>query len=275
VVLVSDQKGASVSNQRVDFAVVEGDGRLAIETAVTGEGGLTATRLVLGDDVGVVRVRASVFGFSSSVEFIATVLAEGQSPSNGSGLLLEGLVAHYRFDGDAFDSSDNQNHGVVEDGGPTPTEDRWGIPNSAYRFDGVDDIIVSTREIGITGPTPRTMAAWMMAEEFTNNMPVIAWGDYRSSGASCVLWLIGNGSIYFRGHYADVVGDVGLIRLDRWTHVAFVYDGAAGRTYIDGELASTSFLSLVTSDTPVTFGMDLHETGNQSFNQPYEGGGTG
>ena len=49
------------------------------------------------------------------------------------------LVAHYGFDGNANDSSTNQNHAELH--GPTLTTDRFLNPNRAYQFDGVDDFI--------------------------------------------------------------------------------------------------------------------------------------
>ena len=50
-----------------------------------------------------------------------------------------GLLAHYPFTGSADDHSGNGYHGEVF--GATLTDDRFGTPNSAYSFDGVDDYI--------------------------------------------------------------------------------------------------------------------------------------
>jgi len=47
--------------------------------------------------------------------------------------LDKGLVAYYPFNGNANDESENGNNGTVN--GATLTSDRFGIPNSAYRFD--------------------------------------------------------------------------------------------------------------------------------------------
>ncbi|MFB0515579.1 MAG: LamG-like jellyroll fold domain-containing protein, partial [Candidatus Neomarinimicrobiota bacterium] len=48
-----------------------------------------------------------------------------------------GLVAHYPFNGNANDESGNGNDGTVY--GATLGADRFGKPDSAYSFDGVDD----------------------------------------------------------------------------------------------------------------------------------------
>ena len=50
-----------------------------------------------------------------------------------------GLAAFYTFDGNANDSSTNQNNGTVH--GAVLSEDRNLNPNSSYFFDGQDDYI--------------------------------------------------------------------------------------------------------------------------------------
>lgn len=51
----------------------------------------------------------------------------------------QGLIAHYPFDGNAIDLTNNQNHGIID--GPVVVKDRFGVDSSAYRFDGVNDFI--------------------------------------------------------------------------------------------------------------------------------------
>ena len=53
--------------------------------------------------------------------------------------LNQGLQLHYSFNGSATDLSENGNNGIVN--GATLVSDRWGNPNGAYRFDGLDDYI--------------------------------------------------------------------------------------------------------------------------------------
>ncbi len=51
-----------------------------------------------------------------------------------------GLVRSYPFNGNANDIGPNAQHGFVN--GATLTTDRFGNPNAAYNFDGVDDYIL-------------------------------------------------------------------------------------------------------------------------------------
>ena len=65
----------------------------------------------------------------------------GTSPAkvDGLGVVVDKYIARYEFSGDARDSSVNGFNGIVT--GSTLTNDRFGLPNSAYLFDGVDDLI--------------------------------------------------------------------------------------------------------------------------------------
>ena len=59
--------------------------------------------------------------------------------SNGIFLSPVGLVAFYPFNGNANDESGNSNHGQVSLA--SLTSDRFGSPNSAYLFNGIDSYI--------------------------------------------------------------------------------------------------------------------------------------
>lgn len=51
----------------------------------------------------------------------------------------DGLVAHYRFNGNANDETQNNLDGIVH--GALPAADRKGVPQAAYSFDGINDYI--------------------------------------------------------------------------------------------------------------------------------------
>jgi hypothetical protein len=69
------------------------------------------------------------------------------------------LVAYYPFNGNADDQSGNNHNGVVT--GATLARDRFGNPNSAYRFNGRDFITVA-HDAGLSfGTRPFAIAAWV------------------------------------------------------------------------------------------------------------------
>jgi len=73
--------------------------------------------------------------------------------------LTDGLIAYYPFNGNANDMSGTDHDGIVQ--GPILTIDRFGVPDSAYRFDGIDDDIEVSNTHGAFNLTSEwTIAAW-------------------------------------------------------------------------------------------------------------------
>jgi len=87
-----------------------------------------------------------------------------------------GLVAYYPFNGNANDESGNGNNGAAH--GATLTEDRFGNPNSAYSFNGVDNYIgimnSPTLEMGYSD---YTIAAWIKTTATANNGRIFSKGS--------------------------------------------------------------------------------------------------
>ena len=86
---------------------------------------------------------------------------------------VNGLRGWYPFNSNANDESGNGNNGTVN--GATLTIDRNGNSNSAYRFDGISNII-STVNAPFINP-PFTLSAWIKVE-FVGNFiePIISLG---------------------------------------------------------------------------------------------------
>jgi gliding motility-associated-like protein len=76
--------------------------------------------------------------------------------------LNQGLLAYFPFSGNANDASGQGNHGNAM-GGIQLTTDKFGNPNSAYQFDGVDDHII-VFDNGKLSPKRITLVAWVYAE---------------------------------------------------------------------------------------------------------------
>jgi len=79
----------------------------------------------------------SISLFTISVSFYGCSNDDDNEPETH---INDNLVGEYLFNGNANDTSpENENHGTVS--GASLTTDRANNPNSAYSFDGVDDII--------------------------------------------------------------------------------------------------------------------------------------
>ncbi|HMG14588.1 MAG TPA: hypothetical protein VK590_04020, partial [Saprospiraceae bacterium] len=85
-------------------------------------------------------------------------------------------IAFYPLNGNANDLSGNGFNGIVS--GAIPTIDRCGKANSAYYFDGIDDVItIADNNILDIGTQDYTIVAWIKtnAED---------WGRIVSKGSS-------------------------------------------------------------------------------------------
>jgi hypothetical protein len=83
--------------------------------------------------------------------------------------LNKGLVAYYPFNGDAYDKSGNNNNGVIF--GATFVNDRFGKPNNALYFNGVDNFveIVPDTSKAIFGDF--TLTAWVKNSGWKDQKP--------------------------------------------------------------------------------------------------------
>ena len=70
-----------------------------------------------------------------------------------------GAVAYYPFSGNSNDESGNGHHGIIH-GNPQLVEDRNGVPNSAYKFDGIDDYIQVPYHSDLQPTTAVTLSLW-------------------------------------------------------------------------------------------------------------------
>jgi hypothetical protein len=90
--------------------------------------------------------------------------------------LTNGLVVYYPFNGNANDASGNGNNGTVY--GAALTNDRFGIPNRAYSFNGTSMIQIPDT---IFGPTVQavTVSLWVT----TGNGPFDSWQELFCKGS--------------------------------------------------------------------------------------------
>lgn len=156
------------------------------------------------------------------------------------------LVAHWRLDegsgNTAFDSSNNNNHGALQNGANWVNNSFSGY---AVQFDGINDhiAVADSPTLDIIGNI--SIQAWIYPTEIPSYpYPTIVgkWGG--NNQRSYALHLGPDGRLYFRvspnGQELGLgVGSVisnAQIPLNQWTHVVGVYDSSAVKVYINGEL---------------------------------------
>ena len=187
---------------------------------------------------------ASAWGCDSILTLNLSVNPSYSSQSS----LTENLVAFYSFNGNAEDQTSNANHGTVY--GATPTTDRWGNENGAYAFDGTDDYILCTTEVGPFGNASRTISFWAKTDvnpgSSQQNAVLSYGGNIYNSGSRFEI----NLNAKCLGVGVDVSGFYLTKSFDNsdndWHHYVVVFDNSVSNKmsdisfYSDGQLLSTN-----------------------------------
>ncbi len=102
--------------------------------------------------------------------------------------LDSGLIAYYPFNANAVDETGNGHDGTVN--GSVLTTDRFGNPNSAYDFDGVDDYIELNDNKIIITQMPFSISIWAKIEEYTDANYIFCQRDKETSHGSSFIGLL-------------------------------------------------------------------------------------
>ncbi|MHC4534074.1 MAG: LamG-like jellyroll fold domain-containing protein [Planctomycetota bacterium] len=145
-----------------------------------------------------------------------------------------GLVAWYRFDGDALDSSGNDIHGT-EMGNPTYEA---GVFGQAISLDGDGDYVDCGLDPKLDITEFLTFTYWIKVVEFDKEWnTVLARGDdsWRSSRAGMNNFM----EAAVGGTAGNYTYGVTPVDDGEWHHVGWVYDGTMNYLYVDGEIDAT------------------------------------
>ncbi|MBS4028876.1 MAG: carboxypeptidase regulatory-like domain-containing protein [Ignavibacteriales bacterium] len=168
-----------------------------------------------------------------------------------STLPTHGLVAYYPFNGNANDESGNGWNGTVN--GTIPTQNRFGISNTAYHFDSTSSNTITTQFSGVLGSHSRTISFWQTSDNISRSISMSygAGTNYQSTpGCTFVMFaqrissnqVIAGVDLRFGG-IAYLISDSG----SGWHHYTIVVpDIAQPRTqdvklYRDGTLVTTVY----------------------------------
>jgi hypothetical protein len=195
-----------------------------------------------------------------------------------SGSLINGLVAYYPFCGNANDQSGNGNNGAVN--GAILTTDRFGNNNSAYNFDGVDDIIKINHSSSFN-TFPMSISLWCKGNS--------QYGALISKYTSCSTnngWQLHtlNGKVstysynFIGGAYLNCDGDSNTIISDNnWYNIVSTYDLSGVKIYVNNVLVltkpyiGTGTMSSPTNTQDIYIGRELNSTLCSPYNTFYQG----
>ncbi len=144
--------------------------------------------------------------------------------------LTKGLVAYYKFEGNAKDSSGNGNDGT-EHGGVTYVD---GVIGQAGSFDGIDDYILIANNDSLNITKAITMSAWVYIENYDDGWAsILTKGDTSSMNSPYAL-LVQNRKL-------QIALNRNLLNLEetnvpdkKWTHITITWDGSIVRYFING-----------------------------------------
>ena len=179
------------------------------------------------------------------MKFISTFLLLFILQFSYAQTLQDSLLAHYPFTGNANDASGNNNHGVVN--GAILTADRFGNANSAYYFDGVDDIIRMTNFNNNVIPSKTHFSASFWVKTTTaQNGGMLGYGtacsslsdDYLAIGLSYT-----NGRNHLVGRFMQLLPMIEVhdsyIRDGNWHLITYTFETGTAKVYIGSQLIST------------------------------------
>ena len=145
----------------------------------------------------------------------------------------DGLVGHWKLNGNALDYSSNNNHGTVF--GTTFSTGRHGKENSAYLFDYTTDRIQIGNPSNTRISSELSISAWVNSRDVTKSQNSVSRnGPYflrivnsrLRVGVYTGTWIFRNGSI--------------ILNNDVWYNLVLTYDGNYVKGYVNGVLDISS-----------------------------------
>jgi hypothetical protein len=173
------------------------------------------------------------------------------------------LIAHYPFDGNASDASGNANNGSLV-GGIVSTTDRFGNPNSAYEFNGLNSYVSVPNSASLSSPsTACTQAGWVMlygVSKVGSGFNPLIMKSLETTNAF-MYRMVANPTYIgaaFNNWNTHMSGGQ-TTPLNEWHHVATVFNSSTLKIYYDGTLVATQpMVMTITADTrALTIGADV------------------
>ena len=175
---------------------------------------------------------------------VSTLTAFAQVPSY---VPTNGLVGYWPFNGNANDESGNNNNGTVN--GATLTNDRNGVANKAYSFDGLNDNILINNNFFNNGWSEFTVSIWYNLNQQPNsnngNSSHILFNTKPHHGIALTMnWGSSNKYSLFLGDGAPSNSwnaffnskSTQTISLNTWRHIVINKIAKKYYLYIDGNL---------------------------------------
>ena len=184
-------------------------------------------------------------------------------------------VGHWKFDGDANDSSGNGINGILGDGSttltyPTLTQGYDGTINGAYSFDGSNDYIriPYNSVLDMSSNNTLTISVWILGTDWSSDYQTIfaAFNSVSSDITSYRLMVEDNtGKPYIVLSTGTIISPDPLSE-NTWYHIVVTCDGSTQKLYVNNVLKVSSsqpaFNSLSTETNAIIIGASLGGSGD-------------
>jgi hypothetical protein len=207
------------------------------------------------------------------ITILLTSITYAQVPSY---VPTNGLVDWLPFNGNAIDESGNGNNGTVN--GATLTNDRYGVANKAYSFDGVNDYI-SINDNQSLDVSNVTISAWFNATDYGAALQqfqghIVSKRESSGLGTSFqmalenstpnhTIWatytIASNGWAFYSSN--------SVLTTQNWIHVTYTHDNFNAKIFINGNLVNVTSVygGLQNNNLPLWIGARPNAGGNSSF----------
>jgi uncharacterized protein (TIGR02145 family) len=199
-----------------------------------------------------------------------------------------GLIGWYPLDGNLESSIDPTQDGFLD--GPVVAQDRFGNPNGALSFDGVDDFGTIDHYSAFENCAEMTVSVWVNPATYPTNAVYCGGGtgasylflrkwsadnESRTFAMSLTNWAIGstgpmtegylnfcnNGGCWGAGE-SNGVGSWSDVPVNSWTHLAYVIGSDSSWVYLNGEVLYADIVGaapngLTSSNNPIHLGRSI------------------
>jgi hypothetical protein len=168
---------------------------------------------------------------------LASTSVYAQLPTN---IPSNGLLAWYPFNGNANDESGFLNHATIGTN-ITLTSDRNGVPNSAYNFVGLSQLIIPTAPY-TPFDSSFCISLWLKSSSFNRMQPInINDGNLFTNNLNFALNNSGTNFVFWNSQGSNniVTGSTGQYTDGFWHHMLFQRKDSIVELYFDGILNGT------------------------------------
>lgn len=180
-------------------------------------------------------------------------------------VVLQGLVASYKFSGNTLDDSGYGNTAAPTD--VTPATDRFGFGKSAYAFNGTSSEITAANS-GQLNSDYTTVSMWVKPNSIpaTGEVFLLSFGGWQERikislpNHGKVVWTT-NGT----GGISDMdAGGGNELQKGKWAHLVFTHDGTNDKIFLNGVQVAIKAVSGTLSSTtkPLGIGYNAVDGGN-------------